>query len=450
MSIGDHLLNVPIEAKFPGAKRVGSGYMMLCPFHEDKNPSLSVFPEGNYNCFACGEKGNYISYLMKTRVMSMREAYEEIERLTGVKLSAPENPEKERFHRINELAVQFYSQQLMGASHVKAYLTSRGISEESIAKFRLGYASGASLLKELRRQGYTEHEIRKAGLLKSSNKDFFQDRLMFPIINGNGKIYGFAGRTLDGNNGAKYINSPETAFFKKGSLLYGLDTQNARSQGHVIIAEGYFDVIALHQQGYCNAVALMGTAVSEKQIGLLKQAASKAIVACDGDVAGQKASVRLLKQLLHAGIESYVVELGDDDPASFIQKGGNFEDAINAKKSGAAYLMEKVADSKERREIIHTVAANYSVPDFLVSLNEKERYMFAEISARELLTSLRDKMKPLVRLKNTEIEVRQWDGMAIAFSEGKMVAVAKLAQNAPKESAVELARAVYRGNIRED
>ncbi len=444
MSVSDYLINISMESKFPGAKKVGNSYLMLCPFHDDKNPSLSVFPEGNYHCFGCGEKGNYVSFLMKTRSMTLREAYEEIENLTGVKLRE-DDPEKEKFHRINELAVQFYCKQLSKASHVRDYLAKRGITDESIEKFRLGYASGAGLLKELKSYGFTVQEIRKAGLLRASDEqEFFLKRLMFPIINGDGKTYGFAGRTLQ-SNGAKYINSPETTYFKKGSLLYGLDVQAVKTQGHIIIVEGYIDAIAMHQKGYRNTAALMGTAFGDKQLEIIKRITDKAIIAGDGDNAGTKAAVRIVKQLIYH-IDVSVIDFQDEDPASFIEKGGDIAEAISGRRSAAAYLIEKVTDAKERQEIIHTLAVNCSVPEFLCSLDDRERYMFAEISARELLTSLREKMKLLVRLKNTKIEVRQWSEMAIAFSDGKMALFAKLPKDTKKhkDTAVELARAVYR------
>jgi len=448
LSISEHLLNVPMERKFQGVKRVGNSYMMLCPFHDDKKPSLSVFPEGNYYCFACGEKGNYITYLVKTRAMTVKEAYKEIERLTGVKMQA-DNPEKERFHRLNELAAQFFSHQLKKTPHVKDYLFKRGITEESINKFRIGYtASSASLYEELK-NSFSIDEIRKAGLIRTSDeRDFFTQRLMIPIISETGKIYGFAGRSLQEDNGAKYINSPETDFFKKSSLLYGLDTQAVRTRGHIIIVEGYFDVIAMHQQGYYNTVALMGTVISNRQIELIKRVTSQVVVACDGDDAGQRSAIKIVKQLIYNGIDvSGVIEFPPEatDPASFIAKGGNIEEARLTAKNGAVYLITKVTDKKERQEIIHCLAFNRSMPEFLSDLSESERYMFAEVSARELLSSFRMKLKPLIRLKNTGIEVRQWDDRkAIAFLEGKMVAIANLDLKTPKESALEFARAIYR------
>lgn len=449
MSFVEHLLSIPMESKFPDVKKVGNGYMMLCPFHDDKNPSLSVFPEGNYHCFACGEKGNYVSYLMKTQAMTVKEAYEKIESLTGVKLGIDENPEKKKFHELNELAAQFYMRQLDKAPNVRDYLIKRGITDESIKRFRLGCTADAStsLYKELKSNGFSPQEIRKAGLIRTSDeRDFFQQRLMIPIINGDDKIHGFAGRSLLKGNGAKYINSPETAFFKKSSLFFGLNQEGIRSHGHIIIVEGYFDAIAFHQKGYNNAVALMGTVISDRHVELIKRTTNKVVVACDGDDAGQKATVRIVKQLItQEKILDISVADFDEDPASFILKGGDIEGALSNKKSGAAHLISKVTDAKERQEIIYCLAANFSAPEFLSSLSESERFMFAEISAREMLTSLREKMKPLVRLKNTEIEVRQFDRKQIAFLEGKMVAVAHLNHKTPKESAVEFARAAYRG-----
>ena len=287
-------------------------YWACCPFHHEKTPSFRVSDhKGLYYCFGCQAKGGLISFVQKTRNMDFREAVEFLAAEAGLELPArspsyeKERSEEELLFKINESAAEFFRLQLGTSAGMDAreYLTARGISNATIKSFSLGFApsGGNPLLGELRKRGYSDDQIIKAGLAggeadENSIYDRFRNRIMFPIKDYRDRVIAFGGRAMEPDVPAKYLNSPETPIFRKGSLLYNFPSaRNAFAKaGVMIMAEGYMDVIALFEAGFPSAVAPMGTAVTEQQLKSMWRVAEEPVVAMDGDAAGRKAAMRMI------------------------------------------------------------------------------------------------------------------------------------------------------------
>ncbi|MEX1247500.1 MAG: DNA primase [Anaerolineales bacterium] len=296
-------------------RRTGKNYTGFCPFHSNtRTPSFVVFPEtGTWRCFGqCNEGGDAFKFVMKKEGWDFPEALRRLAERAGVQLRAPSPRElaaKEQHGRLRELletAVTFFRHQLLNTEAgrpVLKYLHGRGLSQESIETFGLGYApdSYEALSAHLQSNGYTTDEIREAGLLTEReggrSYDRFRNRLMFPIRDGSGRMAGFGARALRDGDEPKYLNSPQNALFDKGSLLYGLDRARKaiRTEDQAVIVEGYMDVIGLHQAGFANAVSPMGTALGEGQLSQLKRFSKRIVMALDADTAGNQATLRGLQ-----------------------------------------------------------------------------------------------------------------------------------------------------------
>src|SRR5712692_1605244 len=294
-------------------KRAGRVYKGLCPFHVEKTPSFQVDPDRrNYKCFACGEAGDCFTWLEKREGLTPAEALHTLAEKAGVELTrrAPEQNEREkRLLQANETAHFYFRQALRGTDSGKAaaaYVARRGITAESVEKFGIGYAPDLrdGLLGYLKKKSFTEEEGIAAGLLFQNDRgtfDRFRDRLMVPIRDARGRLIAFGGRAMREDQPGKYVNSPGTALFNKSAVLYALDAARPaiRKEGTAIIVEGYFDAIACHQAGFTNVVASMGTALTEDQYRVLDDMKiERAIVAFDGDVAGQRSAESRGRDLL--------------------------------------------------------------------------------------------------------------------------------------------------------
>lgn len=284
-------------------KRAGRGFVGLCPFHSEKTPSFHVDPDRRiYHCFGCGRSGDVFTWLEEQDGLEPVEALKVLAERAGVELSsrrAPEEVEREkRLFSANDTAHFYFRQALRGherGKQVASYLARRGILPDSIERFGLGYAPDLAdgLLSYLRKRGFSDEEAVAAGLVGSTERglyDWFRDRLMVPIKDGRGRIVAFGGRALRTDQRGKYVNSRQTALFNKSATLYALDLARAaiRKEKTAVIVEGYFDAIAMHQAGFGNVVASMGTALTEEQYQVLDaMRIDRAIVAFDGDAAGQ-------------------------------------------------------------------------------------------------------------------------------------------------------------------
>ncbi len=295
-------------------QRAGRNFKALCPFHTEKTPSFIVSPERqSWHCFgACGTGGDVITFVMKRDGVDFREALETLARRAGIALSdtrrrSEEEDRRDRLVQANEAAALFFHHALREAAEAepaRRYLQTRGLDAPTIERFQLGFAPAAfeALTAYLRGRGFSDQEILEAGLASPGDHgpyDRFRARLMFPIRNERGHVVGFGGRTLPeledpSRPGPKYLNTPQTPLFDKGGLLYALDLarEAIRATGTAVIVEGYMDAIAAHQHGFSNVVATMGTALTERQVSLLKRFTRNLVVALDADTAGSEATLR--------------------------------------------------------------------------------------------------------------------------------------------------------------
>ena len=348
-------------------QKKGREHSGLCPFHNEKTPSFTVNEDkGFYHCFGCGEHGSVFDFVMKTENMSFPEAVERLAGEAGMEMPIETPEERERAKRaethyeVLERAAAYFQDQLRLSVGRPAlsYLTDRGITEDSIGTFQLGYApdTKGGLKTALSREGIAEPLMVECGLLiqpedrDRSPYDRFRGRVMFPITDRKGQVIGFGGRIL-GDGEPKYLNSPETPLFHKGRSLYGIAQalQAARKKDQIIVTEGYTDVIALHQAGFDTAVAPLGTALTEEQIQLLWRIAREPVLCFDGDAAGQKASARAadraLPHLQPGNSLRFAVLPPGEDPDSMIKSHG--AEAMQALLSGA----QSLADILWRMEI---------------------------------------------------------------------------------------------------
>lgn len=330
---------VNIISEYVHLKPAGKGFRGLCPFHEEKTPSFMVSPEKQlFHCFGCGEGGNVYNFIMKYEKVSFFEAVKVLAKKSGVSLPANEEKEnilyrkKERLSKLNNLVANYYREGLFRTPQggkILNYLKERGINDNTIEKYRLGYAPmGWDVLTNfLKEKSYSYEELIKSGLTKRSKTegkflDYFRDRIIFPIFDLPGRIVGFGGRVLD-DSLPKYINSPETLIYNKGSNLYSLNfaKEDIRKKNSAIIVEGYTDVLITQQYGFNNVVASLGTALTIKQIELIKRFTDTVLIAYDADSAGNMATLRSLDLLVKSGLEVKVIDLPPSfDPADFLIK----------------------------------------------------------------------------------------------------------------------------------
>jgi DNA primase len=395
-------------------KKAGKYYKGLCPFHPDKNPSFVVNPDRNtFYCFGCGVGGDIYSFFMKFNNLAFPQALEELARRAGIQLRERlrrKDPKREEAYRrglaLNESVRLFYHRSLLEspeAGTARKYLEDRGMGRETISDFSLGYAAGGwdGLLRFLQKKPGALEVASALGLLiqrkdGEGSYDRFRNRLMFPIFDTMGKVLGFGGRSLGGQE-PKYMNSPESFLYHKGSVLYGLHRAqpSIRERDAVIVVEGYFDLLALHQNGIHNAAAVLGTALTTDQIDILKRHTRNLVLVFDGDVAGKKASFRNLPDLVERGIPARIVYLPrDEDPDSFLSKWGKerFEKLIEeAPPLLDLYLQENMQDIGKGDPIEKKVAVLRQllpiigrIPDRLVQ-SLRVRSLAEEIGISELL-----------------------------------------------------------------
>ncbi len=331
---------VEVISTYVPLKRAGRNMSGLCPFHGEKTPSFMVSPERQvFKCFGCGEGGDVIAFLEKIEGWDFREVLEELAKRGGVKLKAFAPTEggrqKEKILAVNALAGKFYSYLLNKhkiAEPARKYLEKREIKPEIWKKFGLGYApdSWEKTYSFLAKRGFSVSDIAASGLVvaregrEKSFYDRFRGRLIFPLSDARGQILGFSGRTIvEGDHGPKYVNSPETVVFNKGSVLFGLDLarEYIRQKQEALLVEGEFDAISAYQAGITNVVASKGTALTDKQIAILARTCESVALCFDEDIAGDRASRRGIELMDAAGLVVKVVRTGEfKDPDEFIKK----------------------------------------------------------------------------------------------------------------------------------
>lgn len=322
-------------------KRGGRGFVGLCPFHDDKNPSFHVNDDiGVFHCFGCGAGGDIIGFVMRYNNLSFKEAVSELASKAEIKIESRPVPTERNLGRelsfkANALACEYYHKMLTQHAEgkgAKNYLEKRGFSDGIIKEFRLGYAPQGwdKLDNFLRRKKFPLEIAEKNGLvIKRSNKeghyDRFRNRIIFPIVDVDSKVVGFGGRVINGEDSPKYINSPESEIYHKRSVFFGLDRSKdfIRRAEKAIIVEGYMDYLSLYAAGIRNAVATLGTSLTKEHSLLLRRYADRVAVVFDGDESGKDASIRVLEVFLKAGISPSIVVLPQGhDPDSFITRSG--------------------------------------------------------------------------------------------------------------------------------
>lgn len=330
---------VDVVSQYVRLTRRGSTYFGLCPFHNEKTPSFSVTPgKQMYYCFGCGAGGNVYNFIMEYENYTFGEALKHLADRAGVELPKIEYSREVRekaeqraeLLEINKQAAQYYYYQLRteGGKIGYQYLSGRGLSEEMMRKFGLGYSDkfGGGLYTFLKSKGYSDERLRESGLFNVDERhgmyDKFWNRVIFPIMDVNNRVIGFGGRVM-GDGKPKYLNSPETKIFDKSRNLYGLNIARTTRKKYLILCEGYMDVISMHQAGFTNAVASLGTALTSGHASLLKRYTQEVLLLYDSDEAGIRAALRGIPILRDAGVSSRVVNLKPyKDPDEFIKNMG--------------------------------------------------------------------------------------------------------------------------------
>ena len=384
-------------------KKAGRNFTGLCPFHNEKTPSFSVSQEKQiYKCFGCGEAGNVITFLMKTKKLTFIDSLKLLADRANIDVDFDENKSTagkkyEKIYLLNVDTAKYFHNSLMKNKKAMSYFLNRGITEKLIRNFGLGYSNDSwnSLLKYLKTKGYSELDILNAGLIIKSPKgtyyDRFRNRVMFPVFDYRGRLIGFGGRVMDDTK-PKYLNSPETSVFKKGINLYGLNfvVKNLKDD-FIIIVEGYMDCIALHQYGIANAAASLGTALTINQAKLIKRYVDKVIIAYDADIAGQMATLRGLEILKQAGLDVRVLTVPEGkDPDEYIRNNGR--EAFNKLLLNALplidYRIKKVREGIDIKNPDNLVQYVEKALQILFDLDSVERDVYIKKISEE--TNIKD------------------------------------------------------------
>jgi DNA primase len=421
----------------PTLKRTGRNHMGLCPFHKEKTPSFSVNSEmGLFKCFGCGKGGDVIKFIQEAEGLEFPKALEIAAQRAGITLKTAykENTqlkaEKQRLITANKLTAKLYQyilEQHPSAENARKYVMERKIKIEQQKEFLIGFApQNYSALKDfLAKKGYISNkELIKWGLLAEKNGksyDKFRDRLMFPILDHFGDVVGFSGRKInDDNLGPKYLNSPETAVYRKSNLLYGLyqAKETIRQEGFAIIVEGNIDILTSHGAAIKNIVAPLGTALTIEQLKLLKRYCEKVYFAFDTDAAGQKALLRSFELAMLAGLEAYVLKLGKyKDVDDLIVQGEDWQKVVNQPQDAVEYLMISLAQQfditspaqkskyiQEALNILTMIPNNFAVEGYLQILSQRSSTSLELLNNDFKLAQKKSQQKSLQQFKNNPSE----------------------------------------------
>ena len=375
---------VSVIGRYVRLKRAGSGYTGLCPFHNEKTPSFHVNPARQmYKCFGCGVGGNVLTFVMEYENLTFPEAMEMLAQEAGIELPKQELTAQQKQQEslrqtlleINKKAARYYFALLKSPRGKPGYdyLTGRGLSDETILHFGLGYAGqgGGELYQYMKKEGYSDSVLKETGLFKMDERgayDKFWNRVMFPIMDANNRVIGFGGRVM-GDAKPKYLNSPETKIFDKSRNLFGLNYAKRGKRSNMILCEGYMDVIALHQAGFTNAVASLGTAFTEQQANLIRRYTDEVLLTYDSDGAGIKAAMRAIPMLRRAGITGKVIHMEPyKEPDEFIKNLGAEEFEKRMEEAQNSFFFE-----------IEVIKKNYSMSD------PEQKTKFIHETARKLL-----------------------------------------------------------------
>ncbi|MDD2959925.1 MAG: DNA primase [Lachnospiraceae bacterium] len=408
---------VDVISGYVKLQRKGSSYFGLCPFHNEKSPSFSVSPSKQmYYCFGCGAGGNIITFIMEYENYSFPEALRFLADRVGMDLPEQEYSKEARAQQdlrasileVNKIAAKYYYYQLRTSAGAQGmeYLRARQLSEDTMRQFGLGYAGKFSdgLYHYLKQKGIGDELLHQSGLMNVDEKrgmyDKFWNRVIFPIMDVNNRVIGFGGRVM-GDGKPKYLNSPETKVFDKSRNLYGLNIARTSRKKKIIVCEGYMDVIAMHQAGFNNAVASLGTALTSQHASLLKRYTDEVILSYDSDEAGVKAALRAIPMMKEAGIRARVLHLEPyKDPDEFMKALGAeaFQERLDQAQNSFLFelsILEKQHDMQdpESKTAFFKEAAK-KISEFEL---EVERENYIEAVAEQYHTSFEGLRKMVLR-----------------------------------------------------
>ncbi len=387
-----------IMGSYVSLKRAGSTFKCLCPFHSERTPSCTVYPEtDSFYCFGCGAGGDVVTFIMKIENLDYYEAVKFLAERSGIPL--PEDSyrgngadvKKKRLYEINKQAARFFYSNLKKPEGKKGltYLLGRGLKLETIKKFGLGVAldNWSALRDHMLSLGFYENELVEASLITKNQQgrtfDFFKNRVMFPFFDIRGNVVAFGGRRLDESDSRKYLNSRETAVFKKNKTLFALNFAKDSSvkKKQILLCEGNLDVISLHQAGFDNAIATCGTAITSDHARILLQYCDEVVICYDSDEAGQKASKKAINILSEVGLKTKVINMeGAKDPDEFINKFGSvkFQKLIDKSEGAILYELSKAKsglDLKNPLDKIDYLKGCYPVLEKISNPVEREVYI---------------------------------------------------------------------------
>lgn len=443
--IKDKLNITEVVGQYVQLHKAGRTFTARCPFHKEKTPSFHVSPErGTYICFGCGERGDIFSFVQKIENIDFPQALKQLAERAGVVLKryqgqpAADKDKDERLYDVCEAATLFFEATLASRPEVQEYLTKRGVQDESKKTWRLGYTPAAwhAVSEHLQKLGFSKDEIADAGLAARSDKrpgeiyDRFRGRIMFPIADAQGRIVAFSGRYFEKIEGskeegepAKYVNSPETALFKKSKILYGFDkAKNAiRKADCILLVEGQFDLVLAHQSGLPFTVALSGTALTPEHLSLLGRFSKRLVLALDGDAAGIRAGLKSAAMAFGAGFDVKIptfpqgqdpADIAKEDPEALralIRRSKTavefFLDTLRSqardergyKKLVEVQVLPLVAalqSSIEQAHFVHVVAERLHVPEAAVRAEVLKRPKLPEVVAAPVAEQQADVFAP--------------------------------------------------------
>ena len=418
---------VDVVGSYVTLKRAGSNFSGLCPFHNEKTPSFTVFPATkSCYCFGCGSGGDVITFIMRTENLDYVEALEYLAARAGITIPEDDSAYNEqsvsrkRIYAMNLEAAKFFRNCLMDkelGEEALSYLhDSRKLSMTTVKRFGLGYSPNdfGMLTSHLRRLGYTDEEMQIGFLAGKSQKtgrsyDYYRNRVIFPIIDTSGNIVAFGGRVMDDSK-PKYLNTSDTPAFKKSRHLFALNFAKKHCEEYMILCEGYMDVIALHEAGFENAVATLGTAITSEQARIFAKYTKKVVICYDSDNAGQNATQKAIKLLGEVGVEVRILKLsGAKDPDEYIKKFGaeNFRRLLGESKTGFEYNIEKIISAHDMSLVEEKVKASGEVCALIAGVYSKvERDIYVRRAA-EILQINADALSADVERARRRIEREQ-------------------------------------------
>ena len=449
-----------IVSEFVQLKRRGKNYFGLCPFHEEKTPSFSVNPSmGIFHCFGCGKGGNAITFIMEYEKISYVEALQRLADKYGIQIEWEEGGSSRKgetalLYELHDIANNFYSKQLFSEKGAEAlkYLIGRGFGESILKQFSIGFAADEweGLLKQLDLSRFSPNILEKSGLFirKDGNNfyDRFRNRIMFPIKNVAGRVIAFGGRTMNPEESAKYINSPETPIYFKSGIFYGLSAskESIRKSNEAIVLEGYTDFLRLYSSGITNVITVSGTALTYHHAHILKRFASKVALCYDGDEAGKKATERAGFILLREGLDVRAIILPEgEDPDSFLknsdisafkkiyEEASEFipfyinlhKDSMTTPASKTLFIEQTV---EELAQIRNPVTRDFIIKEVSERLGVKEELISSQIryyyrkkgTQKRTLPQSKEQVKNTIKL-NTAAEKAEYELLKLLLSQHK-------------------------------